>query len=359
MKQLFSLLIAVLLAATVYAQAPQQMSYQAVVRNASGELVSNQAVGMRISILQGSIDGTAVYSEVQTPTTNVNGLVSIAFGGQTGFENILWSEGPYFLKTETDPTGGAIYTISGTSQLLSVPYAFAAGELLLNKGGKNYKTYMKDNGTYIGLPAIIVEHPFADEPTVTDVDGNTYGTVKIGSQVWMTENLRVTKYNDNTPIPLVTIDSVWSELTTPGYCFYDNTSNIDTINAFGALYNWHVVETDKLCPTGWHVPSDAEWSELTDYLGVMAGGRLKESATDSWASPNTDAIDDTHFTALPGGYRHNSGTFYNAGSSGYWWGSTENFSSYAFSRSLGYDRSDVYRGSNTKSSGVSVRCVRD
>lgn len=129
MKKIFTILVAVLLAASVFAQAPEKMSYQAVIRNSSNTLVTNTGVGMQISILQGSATGTAVYTETQTPTTNANGLVSIEIG--TGittddFSAINWTDGPYFIKTETDLTGGASYTITGTSQLLSVPYALHA-----------------------------------------------------------------------------------------------------------------------------------------------------------------------------------------------------------------------------------------
>lgn len=130
MKKLYTLLAVVMLTASAFAQAPEKMSYQAVVRDAANALVSNKAVGMQISILQGSVSGTAVYVERQVPTTNMNGLVSIEIGSGTvvlgTFASVDWSAGPYFIKTETDPTGGIIYTITGTSQLLSVPYALHA-----------------------------------------------------------------------------------------------------------------------------------------------------------------------------------------------------------------------------------------
>lgn len=126
MKRIFTLIGAVLITATLFAQAPQKMSYQAVIRNSGNQLVSNHSVGMRISILQGSASGTVVYSETITPTTNVNGLVSVEFGGGVGFDTITWANGPYFIQTETDPAGGVNYTITGTSQLLSVPFAFYA-----------------------------------------------------------------------------------------------------------------------------------------------------------------------------------------------------------------------------------------
>lgn len=133
MKKLFTLIAAVLFTAAAWSQVPEKMSYQAVIRNISNELVISQEVGMQVSILQGSANGAAVYVETQIPTTNGNGLVSIEIGGEdamvlTGsFSNIDWSDGPYFIKTETDPSGGTSYTISGTSQLLSVPYALHSG----------------------------------------------------------------------------------------------------------------------------------------------------------------------------------------------------------------------------------------
>jgi hypothetical protein len=130
MKRIFTVVAALLMTASVWAQAPGKMNYQAVVRDASNALVTSQGVGMQLSILQGSVTGTAVYVETQTPTTNINGLVSIKIGSGTvasgTFNTIDWSAGPYFIKTETDPTGGATYTITGTSQLMSVPYALHA-----------------------------------------------------------------------------------------------------------------------------------------------------------------------------------------------------------------------------------------
>jgi len=126
MRKLFTILVAVLLTASVFAQTPEKMSYQAVIRNSSQELVTSSEIGMEINILQGSASGTVVYTETQTPTTNANGLVSIEIGGEAGFSDIDWANDIYFIKTETDPTGGTNYTITGTSQLLSVPYALHA-----------------------------------------------------------------------------------------------------------------------------------------------------------------------------------------------------------------------------------------
>jgi hypothetical protein len=126
MKKVFSILAAVLLTASVFAQSPEKMSYQAVIRNSSDALVTNTQIGLEVNIRQGTTSGTVVYTETQTPTTNANGLVSIEIGGGSGFNTIDWANGPYFIETKTDPAGGTDYTITGTSQLLSVPYALHA-----------------------------------------------------------------------------------------------------------------------------------------------------------------------------------------------------------------------------------------
>src|SRR5574344_2890961 len=126
MKKVFSILAAVFLTATVWAQSPNKMSYQAVIRNSSDALVTNTQIGLEVNIRQGTTSGTVVYTETQTPTTNANGLVSIKIGGGSGFNTIDWANGPYFIETKTDPAGGTNYTITGTSQLLSVPYALYA-----------------------------------------------------------------------------------------------------------------------------------------------------------------------------------------------------------------------------------------
>lgn len=358
MRKLFTIMLGVLLTASVFSQSPQKMSYQSVIRNNSDQLVTNQTVGMQISILQGSASGTVVYSETQTPTTNSSGLVSIEIGGGAGFDAIDWANGPYFIKTETDPTGGTSYTITGISQLLSVPYALYASNFNIIKNGRPWDFYVADNGNLMALPKITVEYPYGAVPTVTDHDGNVYNTVKIGTQVWMAENLKTTKYNDNTAIPLVTDNSEWRSLTTPAYCWYDN--DISNKTTYGALYNWYTVNTGKLCPTGWHVPSDEEWTILTNYLGSMAGGRMKETGTTHWRSPNSDAPNDSKFTALPAGWRLLGGTFLSIGDFGYWWSATESANDNAYIRSM-YSSDGGVKNSSTSSkmNGLSVRCLRD
>ncbi len=196
----------------------------------------------------------------------------------------------------------------------------------------------------------------------TDGDGNNYAVVQIGTQVWMAENLKTTKYRDATSIPNVTDNTEWNNLLTGGYCNYNNTNNSDTINTYGHLYNWYAAtDAHNIAPTGWHMPTDAEWTTLTTYLSgeSVAGGKLKENCSTHWNSPNTGATNETGFTALPGGYRNYSGIFDNIGYLGYWWSSTEYWTSYSWYRTVYYSYSYVYRNYNFKHDGFSVRCVRD
>jgi len=150
--------------------------------------------------------------------------------------------------------------------------------------------------------------PISKDTVVTDVDGNVYNTVTIGSQVWLAENLKTTKYNDGTPIPLVKDSIEWSNLSTPGYCWYSNDS-VSYAQTYGAMYNWYTLETGNLCPTGWRIPSEEDWGKLIEYLGDKAGGKLKETGTTHWKSPNTGATNSSGFTALPGGVRRYDGIF--------------------------------------------------
>jgi uncharacterized protein (TIGR02145 family) len=199
------------------------------------------------------------------------------------------------------------------------------------------------------------------QSTVNDVDGNYYNVITIGTQVWMGENLKTTRYKNGEAIPKVTNGTEWSNLTAPGYCWYNNNEGTYK-NVYGALYNWHTVNTGKLCPTGWHVPTDAEWTILSTYLGgeSVAGGKLKETGTTHWMSPNLGASNESGFTALPGGDRSSSGTFYNIRYQGYWWSSTEGLSmTTAFNRPISNLSWTFYRYNHDKILGFSVRCLRD
>ncbi len=195
--------------------------------------------------------------------------------------------------------------------------------------------------------------------TITDIDGNTYRTVQIGEQCWMAENLKVTHYRNGDQIPEVTDSLAWIRLT-GAHCSYNNDTTY--VATYGRLYNWYAVSDSRnLAPAGWHVPSDGEWQTLVDYLGgdAVAGGKLKESGTSHWQSPNTGATNESGFTALPGGYRFYTAHFNFLGSQAIFWSSTEIGPDYAWYRILGYFYLQVTRDDLLWRCGMSVRCVKD
>lgn len=212
----------------------------------------------------------------------------------------------------------------------------------------------------------ITFNPSINYGTMTDIEGNVYKTVKIGTQTWMAENLRTKTYNDGTPILNITNDADWlqphrSRAEKKGfYCNYKNTNNTDTIITYGRLYNWYAVETGKLAPTGWHVPTDSEWTTLVTSLGGIdvAGNKLKETGTKHWETLNS-ATNESGFTAIPGGYRYLIGSYHYIGDNGYWWSSTEWYGEDARYFELPGMLSNAFSGSNYMEYGYSVRCVKD
>jgi len=199
-----------------------------------------------------------------------------------------------------------------------------------------------------------------DGSTVTDIDGNIYNTVLIGTQIWMKENLKATKFNDGTTIPLVKNASEWSDLSTPAYCWYYSSQELFG-NTYGALYNWYAINTRKLCPTGWHVPGNDEWGALIKYLGgdSVAGGKLKETGTIHWASPNSGATNETGFTALGSGFRYYDGLYTNMYVSSNWWSATQSCPTTAFLRYILYDNDDIITIRPEMTFGAAVRCIKD
>jgi uncharacterized protein (TIGR02145 family) len=199
--------------------------------------------------------------------------------------------------------------------------------------------------------------------TVKDPDGNNYNTVTIIGQVWMKENLKTSKYKDGGTITLVSNDNLWTTLATPGYCWFNNNDAYKDI--YGALYNWYAVNTGKLCPTGWHVPSDTEWTTLITNVGSLsaAGGRLKETGTTHW-SGNIGATNDYGFTALPGGLRREYivagfSTFFNFGIMGIWWTMTTKDDTYSYCYIIQNMSAAISQSYGDKKQGFSVRCLRD
>ena len=205
-----------------------------------------------------------------------------------------------------------------------------------------------------------VHNPDLVYGSVTDIDGNTYRTIVIGNQEWMAENLTVEHYANGDPIPNVTNSGQWAGLSTGAWCYYNNDPQFEC--PYGKLYNCYTVADPRnVCPTGWHVPTDAEYTILTNYLGgvQLVGGKMKSTGLQYWLNPNYAATNESGFSGLPGGYRNNGGPFYNFGSYGHWWSSTEYLAANAWSRGLYYDGGVVDRGNSSKRSGFSVRCLRD
>jgi len=387
----------------ILAQAPDMMSYQAVIRDAENGLVANTQVSVKISIMKGSPSGTTVFAESHQKITNDNGLLSLEIGTGSNISGhisqIDWSDGPYYIRSETDPAGGGNYSISITSQLMSVPYALYAkesgtpgpqgppgpegpqgpegsfpdgnlvGEILYWDGaqwtaippGAHGQTLSMCNGIPVWGPC-----NGNGNNTVTDYDGNIYHIISIGSQEWLLENLKTTKYNDGTAIPNVPDNTVWSTITTPAYAWYDNDEGSHK-DPYGALYNWYAVDPGSnggknICPVGWRVPTDDDWTDLTDHLGGLsvAGGKMKEAGTTHWNPPNTGATNESGFTGLPGGYRfYLNGVFDEMGNRGGWWSATEGSATMARKRNLIHTEATAITGSSNKKQGYSVRCIKD
>ena len=381
------------------AQAPNKMSFQTVVRNNLGKLVVNKSIGVRLSILQTTSNGTAVYVETHSKTSNVNGLltleVSTGIVTSGSFATIDWSQGPYFLKTEMDVNGGTSYTITGITEFMSVPYALyaansqpgkdglngvpgpagPAGNGFSNGSAKNQIMYW-DGSKWVTLSPGLNEQVLTVSNgnltwsfiqgygrSITDVEGNLYRTVNIGNQQWMAENLKVTLYNDGTTIPNISDVTQWQNNTTGAWCYYNN----DEANneKYGKLYNWYAVSkttngNKNICPTGWHVPSDLEWKALIDYLGgwTVAGGKMKEVGTTIWNSPNTKASNESLFTGRPGG-TCDYGYYNDIGQTGAWWSSTIYYTTNALFHYLYNSGGDVGSQHDGMGAGKSVRCIRD
>ncbi len=300
---------------------------------------------------------TTAITIITTTGATVNGIVNANYFSTTvSFEyGLTTGYGSTATATPSTVTGNTSTNVSTSITGLTVGTNYHYRVVSTNSLG----TTNGNDRTFTTAPT-----------TVNDVDGNTYNVVAIGAQVWMKENLNTTKYNDGTAIPNITDNTAWAALTTGAYSDYDNTPSNST--TYGRLYNWYSVDNNattrvasngskNVCPTGWHVSTDAEWTTLITYLGgeSVAGGKLKETSTTHWTTPNTGATNETGFTALPGGYHINSGACSDIWGSGYWWSSTGYSATVAWYRDVRYSQADVDRSGSYKQLGFSVRCLRD
>lgn len=195
--------------------------------------------------------------------------------------------------------------------------------------------------------------------TITDIDGNVYNTVQIGTQFWMAENLKTTKYKNGTPIPYIIGKNEWSNLTTGAWSYYDY--DISKNSLFGKLYNWYSVEGDSICPNGWHIPSDTEWMELRNFLGGedSAGGKMKQIGTEFWKSPNSQGTNESGFNALPAGNKGNDGIFNYETEYAFFWQKNDKNLTGTWYYFLIFSDGFLKRNDGNKTFGFSVRCLKD
>jgi len=298
-----------------------------------------------------SVTTTDIYAITQTSAT---GGGNVTNGGRLTIiaRGVCWntSPGPSTLNSKTtDSTGIGAYTSYLTGLLPNTNYFVRA--YATNSMGTGYGAEL----SFTTLPG---------DGTITDIDGNLYHIITIGTRGWLMENLKVTRFNKGDSVPEVTDDIEWGALKKGARCSYDkNPFNAET---YGLLYNWYVVgDTRNICPVGWHVPSDSEWQSMIDFLGgaLIAGGKLKatgtlEMGTGLWNSPNTVATNESGFTALPGGSRGVSGGFSNLSSNAYFWSSTPD-QTHVWDRELSFKYGNVERYSVSKENGYSIRCIKD
>ena len=416
-------LIAILLGCTalsVFSQAPESISYQAVVRNVDGSVLQNGNASFIFSIKKSNPQGEVVYQERQDALTNAQGHFSAEIGNgfeQTGtLENIAWGDDSYFLQIQRNVTGQWIEM--GSQQMMSAPYALYANQIHSRVSptgdtlyvGKTHvivpgisaanapapvlgctelnacnfnPTATQDDGSCVITGATcddnnantvndvinvqctcagnaLINGLYYEGNGVTDIDGNTYNTIVINGQEWMGKNLAVSKYRNGDPITTGLSNTNWASTTSGAYAIYgDLAANNST---YGKLYNWYAMTDSRgVCPTGWHVPSEPEWFVLENYLGGIfdAGGKMK--STTGWTTPNLAATNVSGFTGLPGGYRLVNGTYNHLLGYGYFWTTTayDLDPNYTWYHALKFDDSIMFRSQFLKRAGMSIRCLKD
>jgi uncharacterized protein (TIGR02145 family) len=378
-------------------------------------------VSIRLTFKKGGSSGPLVYCALHQDVSNANGFISLQLNRNvlgtgcngapsTTFETIPWKEGGFWMEVEYQTVPNTPFTSLGQLELASSFYAFAAGSaekvngvrldganngdvLSYNLSTGQWEpkpsgsglptgttgTMLVHNGTsWTVLPAGRQGHVLTfchGKPnwgpcnfnlsllygTMSDIDGNTYKTIEIGTQTWMAENLKVSKYRDGTSIPTGLDGTTWQAATTGAYSIYDDdvlyNNDSATNTTYGKLYNWYaVVDSRNLCPVGWHVPSDAELTNLKNFIGGDPGGRKLISTSSLWTAPNY-STNESGFSGLPGGYRTINGTYQHVSNSGHLWSTTETTAPFSRLMNAGgsFSTSTIYG----KRSGLSVRCLKD
>jgi uncharacterized protein (TIGR02145 family) len=383
MRFLF-LSVITMLGGVLFSQAPALIPYQAVARDATGQALNGATINARFTIHDGTATGTSVWQEVQTVTTTALGLFTAQLGSSVPLTGVNWANGSKFMQVEIDLGQG--FVDMGTQQMLSVPYALHAGSVSLNVSATG-DTLFVGNGEYLIVPGISaanangggtstgttlhscgapnVHNPDLTYGSMTDQEGNVYKTIVIGTQEWMAENLNTSIYRNGDAIVTDLDNSAWGATTSGAWSYYNNDASYAC--PYGKLYNWFAcTDARGLCPTGWHVPSDAEWILFANFLGGegIAGGKTKalgtlESGTGYWLDPNLGATNESGFSGIPSGARYLDGGTGNMGAYCFWWSSSEFDSILAWSQDRLVNNNVAHRFNNDKNYGFSVRCLRD
>lgn len=305
-----------------------------------------------------AVTTSAVTGQTSTSAQS-GGMITHVCGSTILSKGVCWNSSPYptIDGMHTDEGGGSeSYTSLLTDLSVGIRYYVRA-----------YVTV--SDGTVYGEEKSLRTW---DNSSITDIDGNEYSTVLIGDQIWMAENLRVSRFADGAPIPKVENDTAWAAIVHPGkaYCWYENDS-VSYASTYGALYNYEAANrgyetynprmVQGVCPDGWHMPDNGEWASLVDLLGgeEIAGGKLKEEGTTHWQSPNTGATNESGFTALPGGYRSDYGRFFNLGLAAYWAHNTDRYTYNDWFYWLYYTNNDIRTLRPSFTDAYSVRCLKD
>jgi uncharacterized protein (TIGR02145 family) len=363
-------LIIFLFTGMIHGQAPEAIKYQAVARNQQGEPVVNTLVGVQISIFQGGTTGTPVYRETHSALANNFGIIGLDIGMGSvslgNFSQINWGADESFVEVAMDFSGGTNYSITGTSQLLAVPYALYA-KYAENGGGGSSQQCLSVSETgdtlyisgcnWVIVPGISAANWGGSGELVYDYDGNAYETVQIGSQTWLKQSMRTEHYANGTEI-------------TESYAYADNASNAVT---YGRLYTWSAAMdgasssngnpsgVQGVCMDGWHLPSKAEFEQMVTFLGgiIGTGGKLKETGTTYWIAPNSGATNESGFSARGAGQRDLLGTYNYLKEQNYLWMSTENNANTSYNLTLYSNQTGAMTHTNNKDAAFSVRCVKD
>ncbi len=309
-------------------------------------------IRLATAFMEPTVTTSAVISITQT-TATCGGIVTSDWGSPVIARGVCWgtSANPIITDSKTtDGTGTGSFTSSLTGLAENTTYYLSA--YATNSAGTGYgneitfKTLANAGG--------IIFNPNLTYGMMTDIDGNEYKTITIGTQTWMAENLKTTKYRNGDPIANVTENTAWTALATGAFCWYNNdAASYKAI--YGALYNWYAAaDSRNIAPAGWHVPSDLEWATLFEYLGgeSLAFGKLKETGTTHWLTPNADATNISGFTALPGGQRScDNGYFSGVTIVSSWWRKTTSDATYAWNRNLYYYGYGIFCGAGNKRFG--------